>query len=652
MADSSAGSKRAAAAAGLAPAPASQRARRAAAADSFAPGAMAEGALAGEEDPKELAALEKQIASRKSWERWSTPLLFAWLWDFGAKKPSTLYPADAVNRDKIITLLVDGRYPPPQGGTEEEQFFLVWGKHNGHKGAVKVNLAREAKLLPPLLHAPAPAAGTPPRPEHAGGEGKRQGDDPAAAASAAESAAALPPPAAVASPPPARRPAPVLPLQRGDYPLDENDGYDEEDDLNIEAEPVMMVQPVTPLPVRKAAPAAAAAAPSVSFYVPVGGGATSIHRRELRRCKTCLLPAPDPNEAQWVCECGLRGDCAAGSEENVALRELRARKASGSDAPGMSSSSTASQSTAQGSEAKGFERELLSILRFGSKHPTFTGPEASKPITHIEALGIVRQALGASSMQITCKPLAAVIRAGLLVDVALALPRPIAQPKDKKGAVLTLDGVEVPLQASHQDTRTITSLHGFMSAMINVVLPCCIDLPAALAQWLALCATILEMDRLHGWTMAQAYAEQLLQERVATGTDFATPSASCLQTLQFSLASSTVSSASGSRSAGGVSQENPYRDFCQGYNWHAEGCRHTHCTLKHTCQYARVGCRDVGGHRSANCPHRPPPRSGASSHSSGRSGGRGGRGGGGGSFRGGSSVSGSTVASSSKPSTA
>ena len=644
--------KRPAADAGLDPPPSAARARPArASAASFM--GLNEETLAGQRDPALVADLQEEIASREWWDQWSTDFLFAWLWDFGEKRPAAFKITDAGNRGLILASLVSGRFARPLEDDEETQFRMAWCKATG----VKTKKQLKEAVYPSPRHAPASSADAaaairassggllppPPREEQ---EEKKQGGGPRQlAVVAVSSAVAASASASPLSPKPARVPSPDPFAQQGGEPDEEDE---EIGDWEMEEVPEKEFAQFQSYHRPALLPVAAAAAS--------GGPLKGAPRPETSRvaipakaraCKTCLKAPTDPSATMWICVCGLRGDQPADSATNVALREINARNAAGPEAPGGAASSTAGQSTAQGSEAKGFERDLNAILRGGTKHPLFVGPEAAAALSHGEAIAIVRKALGASATQIPCKPLIAVVRAGMLVDLSLALPRPLANLKDKKGAVLTLDGVDVPLQASHQTVKTVRSLHAFMTAMFGVVLPCCIDLPMALAQWCSLCVTVLELTEKNGWERANQYVEQLLQERVAEGAEFATPSASCLQTLQHA---TPAAAGTGGFRAG---PRAPSR-FCDAYNWSQAGCPFGRdCEAEHTCQFVgRPLCVNPSGHRSFDCPgRRSQSQGGAPRHNGGsQRGGRGGGGGGGG-YRGGGgggSVAGSSVASSAK----
>lgn len=658
MEAAAAGDKRTAAAAGLDTAQVAARPRlsRAVASDSF--GGLAEHALAGEHDPKLAALLKEQLLSRAWWEKWATATLFAWLWDFApSKRQPGLSFSDASDRERLLQFLVEGGVPRPKEGAEEEQFNLAWLRVNGHVKTGKV--AKGAPAPPRIFFAAASSAAAAAAAQAGGGEpqaarpaeeGKRQeGKRPEAPKAAAAGLAPL----AIGSPPQLRQqrqrsPSPqraVSPELMEDLaPYDGDPGGSSEDAESIPE----MVRPshiVLPLPVgpgrnregRKMPDAVRGAFPTPA-----------------RLCRTCLVPAPDPHRMEWICECGLRGDKEAGEACNRLLAARMERQAAARRDPGdlpSSSGANAGQSYAQSTAASRLERELKHLAR-GTPHPLFVGPDASAPVSGREALAIVRKALGASATENPSEELEALISCGLLMHPGYCVPRLLSKAGSSASSLLLADGAEIPIQSSGTGPPPVLSVQAFLRACVNVIFPLLVGKPAALVQWFALVASVLELEDKRGWAPANTYLTQLLQERVSQRREFAEPSQACIAALLYAPTASTASGSSVSSNQKGAtrpgSADSPY---CDSWNWQGGCAAGAGCTKLHQCQYGGRGCTNTTQHRSPECPSRWYGGSAPRHEGSSRGGHRGGRGGGG--YRGGGKGGGgsNSSVSTSKPAT-
>ena len=652
----SSGEKRPAEDSGGADPPLSQKRRRATAASLF--GSLDEDALSGQLAPAAMELIQAQMDSRKWWSQWATPYLFAWLWDFGERRPEALRLADAEDRELILNYLVEGTFDRPKEGKEGTQFDMVWRK------IVGVSLSKTAKAAmraPELRHeapkvassadaAAAAAQGSAPPPQRdpnripiprrEAQEQKQQGAGPAAPLVAG--GPQIQPPQAPL----------VLPKQRGDAPpeiesLSESDG-DGDDEMDVEKE-------LAGLP--------SVARPSMLGIPPPLGpernkdgkrqsdGVRGALATQPRRCMTCLTPAPDPHRLEWICAgCDLRGDKEAGHPTNVFLAAASARKAAGQKDPegsSSSSSSSAGQSYAQSTAASRLERELKHLAR-GPPHPIFVGPDAEAPVTPREAFATVRKALGASATENPSEELQQLVGRGLLMEVGYCVPRSLVKAKSTASSLMLMDGGEIPIQANSTGPPPMPTVQSYMRALINVVFPALIAKPAALVQWFALASSVLELEEKRGWAQADSYQRQLLQERVTQQKEFAEPSQACMATLMYSGAASTAGTTESGSSRGGGGQSL----YCDAFNWPKAGrvCAGAGaCGKLHQCQFAgKPGCAGgAQGHRASDCKSRPVNNGGSSGGGS-HGGGRSGRSGGGGSHRGGGSGAGSVI-SSAKP---
>lgn len=591
------------------------------------------------------SALTAELESRQFWERWSTPLLFAWLMDYRTKDRPKGFSDKSINdRENLLTWLVVGGYIRPTANIELKLLQDNWKEITKWTPASGIEIP--GVFIPPPIassqSAVDAAAAVPPvqgrSSQSVGVESKEEKQSirmvsAPARLSAEANAFAV---SAVSSSPHVSF-SPLSPPSFGGghrshlvEPDDEEEEMEEdqeEDDIPAAALPARGSGGRPPLP-----PAIRGPNGEVQS---LGMRAMMRAQPPARRCLTCLKPPIDPYEAQWICECGLRGDKAADSPENNLISAGRALKLAGASGPAAAaaSSSMSGQNTnTQGSEAKRLDRELVSLAAAGPHHPMFVGPDSSAALPSGAAISISRKAFNASSTEISGAPLLALIRSGRLMSVGYCIPRSLAATALAKvaGVSINIDGVDVPVQSGGVSAPPVPSLQAFCTALFSVILPALSDKPNALMQWVALGRTAIELERLHGWTKAYMYVEQLLQERVETGTEFASPSVACLNTLQFvSIGASGVPYAH-SQGAGGPNHGSSRAGgFCEAHNW-KNGCNFLNCPLRHECQFAANGCNDSFGHASQVCAFRN--RGGYGNNRGGygnnRRGGRGGNGGG------------------------
>ena len=436
---------------------------------------------------------QQQVLARKYWERYATPLLFAWLHDF-ADAPTSLVDAD--DREKLIDWLVVQERDRPAEGKERQELQKVW----------KRIWRPRPREIAPLWHLPAVA--------------------PLAAAVAAPSpdVAELQPANGGASPAAARA------LAAHSFSLHaEAEGDDDQKSAAGEEEEE------TPPPAAK------------RKRVEEGPSAPSA-RAVHAVCRTCLHPAPVDDRGcpapAWVCtNCAVRGDLPAHADAQQHLAALARSKAqaalsSGSSA-GQSQTDTRTASAADTGLSrldKDFERQASA----GAAFPLFEEDGATNPELVDYAFRTVRLALGASATQQPSEQLKKLIQVGKLMDVGQALPRALLYVRSGAAAAdntvgsfdFTEGGGITAFSKYSLDPPPLTSSDAFCNAMFSTIIPALAGRPRAQAHWCGLARTALEISRLYGWTAAADYLHQLLVERVPERRGFAEPSHSCLTTVQ------------------------------------------------------------------------------------------------------------------------
>lgn len=534
---------------------------------------LAEGALSGEDPQAELA---EQQRHRALYEKIAAPMLWPWLTEFGTRVPK----ARQGDREWLITTLVAGHLAPPRPGKEIAEYVACWRR---------VTKAGKRTPAPAVFFGDAPAPAAPAQEQQSDEEGHS-----APASSEAE----------------------------------EGEASSEEDDAPPPAKKSRATHAVAAAPRATAASfmgmdARAAAASSQALGVSPRAASSAA-----RFCLTCAAPAPAfaVGGAPFRCtECSRRGDLEFDHAINVALmadlgRAAPAASSSGSSSAGQSQPSTHTAAAADSHLTKlerHFERELKRTPAQKGAFARGTAPEA---FTHQQAITEVRKAFKASQTEAPAAQLVELIRAGGLLSVGFAIPRSLSQArKDDDSSATALTLVQgVIISGGAVAAPPVESLQSFCAALFSTILPALADNPRAIAQWCALGRTALEFERDGGsWSFAQAYIDQLLNERITMGAgEYASVSDGVRIAVQSSMHAPAAprggmpqqqqqSGAGAGQKIGGAE-----RQVCRRYN--LEQCAGP-CPRRHVC-WARA-CR--AQHPLSKCPiataadretlSRPPP---------------------------------------------
>ena len=552
----------AAAAAAVPPAPAlRQRSSRGAKPPE---GALAEGAA----DPE--AALLAQVEARAFWEKWATPLLFCWLYDF---PDAPISPLDATDRAKLLRILVETGAPRPPVKKAQAELVKIWRK-----------IAKPGKDVSP--------------------PGLFLGEQVASSAAAAQDVAlqqALP-----SAHSPGSRPADV---EREE--LEDSGPESEGEDVSPSLAPAFT-------PRRSPAPKGN---PALSSSVDAAGRVPQLQPLPSPRfgpllCLTCLTAAPGL-EDRWLCtKCGLRGDLDADSATNKALLAGGLRSPGSSTGSVSGTHNTSSLSIDPASTLTRLDRDFDKQAKYGQPHLLFTGPTAGQAVPTSAALDIVDRAVGASATQRPSDKLVELIRSGKLVNVGYAIPRLLstAQAGEEANAVGSMLFTEsgTIIQQGKNTPPPVPSSQAFCMALFSTILPSLIDRPAAMLEWMALARTALhiESEPRSSWTRANAYVDQLLQRRIPQRKGISEPCDAVLRTLH-----NTESFAQ--HGAGGPSRTDRRPDSrrsdgatCNQWNYDGSCPRGESCRFRHAClncggQHQVKAC--TKGSSSASVPDQRPP---------------------------------------------
>lgn len=493
---------------------------------------------------------------RAFWEQWDTPLLWAWIDDY-KRKDIEMTAALKADREALIRILVLNAkdwVQRPAEGVELETLQGVWTRRAKPHRLDPIPARAGQPVAAPQRAAEVPASMEPQAPTPAR-KGKKSAAKPAATASDSD----------------------------GDREADDDEGMW---DATPGAEPV----------------ARAIAFPAIRAQGPEPAQASLF-----AVCSHCSCRNQGQAGPAFPCSvCGL----ISGMPEEHRLNQLRLANMSGPRAPAAAAAASSSSAAASGqfltdmfegsSATQRREKEIKEFLKLAS-NPAFDEPAPGAQFPHTAALEVGRQAYNAPAYEMPSPALLQAIRKGVLYKIGFAKPRLLSESAAARHGI-TLEGGT--LTAAIGSTPKLESLEDFCFSMFSTILPALVDRPKALAEWLALGRTALEIHTSHkkGWAAVSNYLDQFLAERTFARKPYADVSIQIL--------SSTVILAPASSSAFGARGPQPAAaagvKFCSSYNFRAEGCTRDGCAYKHECQYASQGCKDTRGHRAIDCPHKPP----------------------------------------------
>ena len=242
------------------------------------------------------------------------------------------------------------------------------------------------------------------------------------------------------------------------------------------------------------------------------------------------------------------------------------------------------------------DRHFDRMTKHGPPHLIFTGPNVGAILSSPQVFGRLSKAVGASATQRPSEKLLELIRSGKLLEVGFAVPRPLnsVQTSDEAHAIGSMLFTESGPILQHGKTTPppVPSSQAFCMALFSTILSALADRTDSMWEWVALAKTALQLEAESGWARANAYVEQVLQERIPQRQGLTEPSDTCLRTIRNPAVTFAIpggGSASGGphssdRSAG--QQQRRDRDgTCHIWNHQGTCSRETNCQLRHACSY-------------------------------------------------------------------
>ena len=562
--------------------------KRARAADSFAPAARASSRVAGlpplnydADADGDQGPVLASVAERAFWDQWDTDLLWTWIADY--KRPDIQMTAKLKkDREALLNILVEGAWVQrPAVGIELEVLVKVWKKISKPHPADDAP-GRVVRADPPEEKYPVPR--------------ERAADEPASKANNKKKGKRK------ASSPPA------TPVELSDDDDDDGRGLGRQESFS----PIPQGPMFSPIPLG-----------------PFGAQGPQGHMQPAApplfvKCPHCTCKNPGAEDLSFVCVvCDLIAALAPDHPANVA----RLAKVSGPRAPTAAAAAAASSSSSAAAvlgqlPADMFEGSTVTKLREKElrewaklpAHPSFDAMAVGAVFPHTSAFEAGRNALQASAYEAPSDLLLQVIREGKLARMGFAKPRLISDSLGRQPATMSWDAATSSLTTTAPNaTPKIDSVEDFAFTLVSTILPALIDRPRALAEWLALGRTALEIYSTNGkngaaWAMASAYLEQLLTERTYSRKPYNDVGLNILTNTVFAVKMSQQSQhgARGPMGPGPMNGGNG-KGFCSDYNWRQQGCsRGADCIFKHECQFGHMGCTQTTQHKSSQCPFKVP----------------------------------------------
>lgn len=540
----------------------------------------------GDGTPSAISAeAQAESDSRAFWETYSTPLIWAWLQDFGGKKKG-ITKADEHDREKIIRYLVLHRalYPQPKAPKQLQMLQDVW-RHRHKK--------KPADAAPDL---------------HQDQEEEKQ--------------------------------------QEQDREQEEDDG---EMSVAEQGQPPQSMQLIQPSPSSFATPATRKAqSPRLTISSPQQRQQLERERQQMQeayrasladlqqqedemdgKCQTCLVPRPAAAGGKaWVCVCGLRGDLPADAAANVVLLRMMPASApvppagwGGSPASAAAAGMHTAADTAARQTSK-LEKEFRHKASLGPPVPAFALPALPDPTAEAAVVAVRarcvaaaleqgRKAYGADKFVAPIPDLIALIQSGKLAQLGHALPKLIGDAPAADNSWTVNEQGALTATATGTAAPPLASLSEFFTALHATILPALVNQPAAIAQWCAVARTVLVVNEKFGWECARNYVTVLLYERILTGSDFAAVHHPAL--FEFSVSKGLTGSPPASSGAPPRHKDNSGRtsssqggnagkssDTCHRYN-SASGCPRpaAECRFVHACSKCKAT-----SHGLKKCPSR------------------------------------------------
>lgn len=251
-------------------------------------------------------------------------------------------------------------------------------------------------------------------------------------------------------------------------------------------------------------------------------------------CRSCCRPRPvdsDPSLGFICTGCFRRGDLPTTDPTNIEMRrayEAEATIRAGKPSSGSGGATALGQSNRDmptlAHSVSAVDRRHIELTARGGDFDLFVGESAGTPVSHQVALETARAVLFGQAYERPSDQLVQLIRAGKLPAVGWAAPKKNAALTENDTLQLSqLSGGGVGLTSAAKGTITpvaCASAQQFAAAMFATILPCLIDKPAAMLQWMALGRTALELEEKYSWAVASDYITQLLGERITRHEGF------------------------------------------------------------------------------------------------------------------------------------
>lgn len=295
-------------------------------------------------------------------------------------------------------------------------------------------------------------------------------------------------------------------------------------------------------------------------------------------CPHCCQPTTITSGfCPWQ-DCKLRVDQEFGSDQNEYILKQRGQ-------------STLTPAPAPRTDLSPREKDLQRQYDAGEPFERF---DTVRPCSVAEADALMLGAFGSAEYEPSPSILKKLIQSGKLINVGDAVPRRVGVRTDAPNDTTST----LSFNADGSATRLVTTTVGaplkdftaYVQALFGIIIPSLIMQPTAIVDWCTLSMTLIEIQKVYSWSVAEQYLEKVLKRAVGLRQPFGQ---------QFPMILQDIILINSARSAP-VAQPRPQQQqqqqapkdrsqtrTCSDFNFRL--CTRPKCNYTHTCHFGALG---------------------------------------------------------------
>ena len=218
-------------------------------------------------------------------------------------------------------------------------------------------------------------------------------------------------------------------------------------------------------------------------------------------------------------ECGQRTDQPWESPQNTSIRLLRGKQTI--TLPPLRNDLTVR------------EKEYVRLATNGPGFPRF---DDRVPCSVALANEVIVGAFRGGEYDPPSAQLQQLIQSGKLINIGDAIPKTITaiittgdDPDTVASLSFNSDGSQSRLIQAASKPTPLTNMTDYMRAVFATIIPSLIEQPIPLIDWCAMTITMMELDKSHGWNVAQLFMQQQLTKSIRNRAPFGNPNGQILR---------------------------------------------------------------------------------------------------------------------------